>query len=193
MSYCCLGRINDLPSNHTAVYTLLSQKPWYKLARLRLVYNCLRYIYHPPLVSASHEFFWGYQEIHLRWWTCWWYSLNMGWLCDKLIFKFLQWTNNFFSGITTNWYEEKRIMLVDTSHVIKMIVIISCNWFRNHFSYINKAIIKHISSVLRIVMDNIILIQLFILIFFYRTIFLCWCVIGATIYLINCINFQMIF
>ena len=43
------------------------------------IYNC---IYNPPLVSASHELFWGYQEI-LLWWetpvdTRVVYSLNMG-------------------------------------------------------------------------------------------------------------------
>ena len=44
-----------------------------------------------------------------------------------------------------NWSEEKRIRLVYTIHVIKMIGIISPNRFSNISSYINKAVIKHIS------------------------------------------------
>ena len=54
-----------------------------------------------------------------------------------------------------NWSGKKRIRLVYTSHVIKMIDIISPNRFRNISSYINKVIIKHISYVLRNRMDNI--------------------------------------
>ena len=56
-----------------------------------------------------------------------------------------------------NWSEEKRIRLVNMSHVIKMIGIISTNRFINISSYINKVIIKHISYVPRIHMDNIIM------------------------------------
>ena len=43
------------------------------------------------------------------------------------------------------------------SHVIKMIGIISHNRFSNISSYINKVVIKHISYVPRIHMDNIII------------------------------------
>ena len=56
-----------------------------------------------------------------------------------------------------NWPEEKRIKLVNMSHVIKMIGIISPNRFNNISSYINKVVIKYISYVPRIHMDNIIM------------------------------------
>ena len=46
-----------------------------------------------------------------------------------------------------NWSEEKRIRLVNMSHVIKMIGIISPNRFRNISSYINKVVIKHILAI----------------------------------------------
>ena len=65
-----------------------------------------------------------------------------------------------------NWSEEKRIRLVYMSHVIKMIGIISPNRFSNLSSYINKAVIKHISYVPRILMDHIIMIYLLYSIFF---------------------------
>ena len=55
-----------------------------------MVYNCLilSYIYYPPSVSASHERFWGYQEIRLwrgtyRWMFNWW--LN-GWKSHMFCF-----------------------------------------------------------------------------------------------------------
>ena len=51
------------------------------------------------------------------------------------------------------------------SHVIKIIDIISPNRFSNISSYINKVVIKHISYVPRIYMDNIILNYLFYNIF----------------------------
>ena len=47
------------------------------------------------------------------------------------------------------------------SHVLKMIGIISPNRFNNISSYINKVVIKHISYVSRIHMDNIIMIIFF--------------------------------
>ena len=56
-----------------------------------------------------------------------------------------------------NWSEEKRIRLVYMRHVIKKIWIISTNRFRNISSYINKVVIKHISYVPRIQIDNIIM------------------------------------
>ena len=56
-----------------------------------------------------------------------------------------------------NWSEEKRIRLVYMSHIIKVIDIISPNRFSNISSYIKKEIIKHISYVPRIHMDNIFL------------------------------------
>ena len=43
------------------------------------------------------------------------------------------------------------------SHVLKTIDIISPNRFSNISSYINKVVIKHISYVSRIYMDNIIM------------------------------------
>ena len=88
------------------------------------------------------------------------------WICSsesKLIF---QWNNNELFWIKKNsvgWYDH-------ISHVIKMIVIISPNWFSNIFSYIIKVIIKHIFHVLRILMDNIILNYLLYNVF-YLTIF----------------------
>ena len=80
-----------------------------------------------------------------------------------------------------NWSEEKRIRLVYKSHVIKMIGIISPNRFSNISSsnissYIsaiflpNDKVIKHISYVPRIFMDNIIMNYLLDSIF-YLTIF----------------------
>ena len=56
-----------------------------------------------------------------------------------------------------NWSEEKIIRLVYMSHAIKMIDIISHNRFGNISSYINKEVIKHISYVPRIHMDNVIM------------------------------------
>ena len=50
----------------------------------------------------------------------------------------------FIQGITVNWSEGKRIMLVDMSHVIKIIVIIPPNRFSDIFHYINKVVIKYI-------------------------------------------------
>ena len=78
--------------------------------------------------------------------------------------------NSFISGITINWSEKKRIMLVCISHVIKIIDIISPNRFSNISSYINKVAIKRISYVPRIHMDNIIMNYLLYSIF-YLTIF----------------------
>ena len=69
-----------------------------------------------------------------------------------------------------NWSEEKRIMMVYMSHVLKMIGIISPNRFSDISSYINKVVIKHISYVPRIYMDNIIMNYLLYSIF-YLTIF----------------------
>ena len=68
-----------------------------------------------------------------------------------------------------NWSEEKIIGWF-MSHVIKMIDIISPNRFSNISSYINKVVIKHISYVPRIHMDNIIMNYLLYSIF-YLTIF----------------------
>ena len=65
-----------------------------------------------------------------------------------------------------NWSEEKRVRLVYMSHVIKMIGIISPNRFSNISSYINKVVIKHISYVPKIHMDNIIMNYLIYSIFF---------------------------
>ena len=65
-----------------------------------------------------------------------------------------------------NWSEEKRIGLVYMSHVIKMIDIISPNRFSNISSYINKVVIKHVSYVPRIHMDNIIMNYLLYSIFY---------------------------
>ena len=56
------------------------------------------------------------------------------------------------------------------NHVIKMIDSISPNRFNNISSYINKVVIKHISDVPRIHMDNIIMNYLLYSIF-YITIF----------------------
>ena len=56
-----------------------------------------------------------------------------------------------------NWSEEKRIRLIYMSRVIKMIDIISPNRFSNISKNINKVVIKYISFVPRIHMDNIIL------------------------------------
>ena len=60
-----------------------------------------------------------------------------------------------FSEVTMNWSEEKRVRLVYMSHVIKTIGSISPNRFSNISSNINKVVIKHISYVPRIHMDNI--------------------------------------
>ena len=79
--------------------------------------------------------------------------------------------NFFLSGITMNWSKEKRIRLVYMSHVIKMIAIISPKRFSNiFFLYQQSIVINHISYVLRILMDNIILNYHHYNIF-YRTIF----------------------
>ena len=56
-----------------------------------------------------------------------------------------------------NWSEEKRIRLVYMSHVIKMIGNISPNLSSNISYYINKVVIKLISYVPSIHMDNIIM------------------------------------
>ena len=69
-----------------------------------------------------------------------------------------------------NCSEEKRTRLVYMSHVIKMIDIISPNQFSNISSFINKVVIKNISNVPRIHMDNIIMNYLLHSIF-YLTIF----------------------
>ena len=69
-----------------------------------------------------------------------------------------------------NWSEEKRVMLVYMSHVVKMIGIISPNRFSNISSYINKVVIKHISYVQRIHMD-IIIMNCLLYNIFYLTIF----------------------
>ena len=65
-----------------------------------------------------------------------------------------------------NWSEEKRIRLVNMSLVIKMIGIICPNRFSNISSYINKVVIKHISYVPSIHMDNIIMNYLLYSIFY---------------------------
>ena len=83
----------------------------------------------------------------------------------------------FFSGITMNKCEEKRIRSVYMSQVIKMIDIISHNRFSNISSYVNKVVIKHISYVPRIRMDNIILNYLLYSIF-YLAFFCVNCVIN---------------
>ena len=74
--------------------------------------------------------------------------------------------NLFFSEITMNLSEEKRMRLVYMSNVIKMIGIISPNRFSNIFSYFNKVVIKHNSYVPRIHMDNIIMNYLLYRIFY---------------------------
>ena len=57
-----------------------------------------------------------------------------------------------------NWSEEKIIRLIYImNHEIKMIGNISPNRYINISSYINKVVIKHISYVPRIHMDNIIM------------------------------------
>ena len=68
-----------------------------------------------------------------------------------------------------NWSEKKRIGFVYMSHVIRMIDIISPNRFSNIYSFVNK-VIKYISYVPRIHMDNIIMNYLLYNIF-YLTIF----------------------
>ena len=75
----------------------------------------------------------------------------------RLLYLFFREQIIFFSGITINWSEEKRIRLVYMSHVIKMIDIISPNLFSNISSYINKVVIKHNCYVPRIHMYNIIM------------------------------------
>ena len=66
-----------------------------------------------------------------------------------------------------NLSEEKRIRLVYMSHIIKMIDIISTNIS----SYINKVVIKHISYLPRINMDNIIMNNYLLSSILYLTIF----------------------
>ena len=75
--------------------------------------------------------------------------------CIEIAGFIFQRANKFFSGVTMNWSEEKRIKLDNMSYVLKMIDIISLNRFSNISFYINKVVIKHISYVPRIHMDNI--------------------------------------